>query len=83
MLALSRKIGESIIIDNNIEVVVLDIKGEQVKIGVRAPKSVAIYRKELYEQIQASNKESAQSDSMAAQELTDLFASAPPKKEEK
>lgn len=77
MLALSRKIGESIIIDNNIEVVVLDIKGEQVKIGVNAPKSVTIYRKELYEQIQASNKESVQSDFNVAKELTDLFANTP------
>ena len=76
MLALSRKIGESIVIDNNIEVVVLDIKGEQVKIGINAPKSVTIYRKELYEQIQASNKESAESNADITKELTDFFADA-------
>ena len=54
MLALSRKAGESIIINNDIEIVVLDVKGEQVKIGINAPKSVPIYRKEIYEQIQVS-----------------------------
>ena len=46
MLALSRKKNESIIIDNNIEVTVLDIKGDQIKLGISAPKSVPVYRKE-------------------------------------
>ncbi len=59
MLALSRKINESIIIGNDIEVTVLEVKGEQVKIGISAPKSVPIYRKEIYLQIKESNKEAA------------------------
>lgn len=62
MLALSRKQGESIIIDNDIEVTVLEIKGDQVKLGIAAPKSVPIYRKEIYVSIQESNKEAASSD---------------------
>lgn len=57
MLALSRKNNESIIIDNDIEVTILEIKGDQVKIGISAPKSVSIYRKEIYVQIQESNRE--------------------------
>lgn len=61
MLALSRKIGESIHIGNDIEVTVLEIKGEQVKIGINAPKSVGIYRKEIYLQIQQENKQAADS----------------------
>lgn len=56
MLALSRKKNESIIIDNDVEVTVLEIKGDQVKIGITAPKSVPIYRKEVYAQIQEANK---------------------------
>lgn len=59
MLALSRKINESIMIGNEIELTVLEIKGDQVKIGIAAPKSVPIYRKELYLQIQESNKEAS------------------------
>lgn len=59
MLALSRKLNESIVVGNNIEVTILEIKGEQVKIGVEAPKSVPIYRKELYTQIQEANREAA------------------------
>lgn len=58
MLALSRKKEEAIVINNDIEVVVLEIKGDQVKLGISAPKSVPVYRKEVYLQIQESNKES-------------------------
>ena len=55
MLALARKVNESIILNDNIEVTVLEVKGDQVKIGINAPKDVPIYRKELFVQIQAAN----------------------------
>ncbi len=57
MLALSRKQGESIIVGNDIEITILEIKGDQVKVGINAPKSVPVYRKELYVQITDANKE--------------------------
>ncbi|HKM03217.1 MAG TPA: carbon storage regulator CsrA [Lachnospiraceae bacterium] len=57
MLALSRRKNESLIINNNIEITVLEIKGEQVKIGITAPKEIPVYRKEVYIQIQEANKE--------------------------
>ena len=57
MLALSRKKNEAIIINNNIEITVLDIRGDQIKIGISAPKEIPIYRKEVYIQIQNENKE--------------------------
>lgn len=60
MLALSRKVNESIMIGNDIEITVLEVKGDQIKIGISAPRSVSIYRKELYLQIQQSNKEAAE-----------------------
>lgn len=72
MLALSRKIGESIVINNDIEITILEIKGDQVKVGIAAPKSVPIYRKELYLQIQESNKEAADS-AAGVEELSNLF----------
>ena len=56
MLTLSRKKNESLIVNNNIEVTVLDIKGDQVKIGISAPKEIPIYRKEIYMQIQDANQ---------------------------
>lgn len=61
MLALSRKKDEAVIINDDIEITIIEIKGDQVKIGISAPKSVPIYRKEVYMQIQNTNKEAAQS----------------------
>lgn len=58
MLALSRKQGESIMVGSDIEITVLEVKGEQIKIGISAPKSVPVYRKEIYTQIQDVNRES-------------------------
>lgn len=66
MLALSRKKGEALIINNNIEITILEIKGEQVKLGVSAPKEVPVYRKEVYEQIQQANTEAVNTDGMEA-----------------
>ena len=57
MLALSRRKKESLIINNNIEITGLEIKGDQVKLGISAPKDVSIYRKEIYLQIEEANKE--------------------------
>ena len=60
MLALSRKKDESIMLGNDIEITVLEIRGDQVKIGVKAPKNVPIFRKEIYDQIQEENKKAAE-----------------------
>ena len=64
MLALTRKKGEALVLNNNIEVTILEIRGDQVKIGVSAPKEVPIYRKEVYLQIQKENEESSSAESM-------------------
>ncbi len=72
MLALSRKKNEAIIVNNNIEITILEVKGDQVKIGVTAPKEVPIYRKEVYVQIQEANQDSVRADGMAA--LKDFLA---------
>lgn len=66
MLALSRKKNEAIIINNNIEVSILEVKGDQVKVGITAPKEVPVYRKEVYLQIQEANKAAADADGMEA-----------------
>ncbi len=68
MLALTRKKNESLILNNNIEITVLEIKGDQVKIGIEAPKDVAIYRKEIYLQIQEENKISMNMETLGALE---------------
>ena len=71
MLALTRKKGESIVINNNIEISVLEIRGDQIKIGISAPKDVPIYRNEVYLQIQEETKESMNVDGLEA--LQNLF----------
>lgn len=71
MLALSRKKGEALIINNNIEVTVLEIKGEQIKIGISAPKEIPVYRKEVYIQIQEANAQAANKDGI--DQLKNLF----------
>lgn len=60
MLALARKINQSIMIGNDVEITLLEIKGDQIKIGIKAPKNVPIYRKEIYAQIQEENKSAGQ-----------------------
>ena len=71
MLALSRKKGEALVIANNIEVTILEIKGDQVKVGISAPREVPVYRKEIYLQIQDSNKAATNVSGMQA--LKDLL----------
>ena len=66
MLALSRKKNEAIIVNNNVEITILEVKGDQVKIGITAPKDVPIYRKEVYTQIQDANKEAVSVDGIEA-----------------
>ena len=72
MLALSRKKQEALVINNNIEITILDIKGDQVKIGISAPKDVSVYRKEVYLQIQEANKE-ASANTTGIEQLASLF----------
>ncbi len=71
MLALSRKKDEAIVVNDNIEITIIDIKGDQVKLGISAPRSIPIYRKEVYVQIQNANKEAA--DSIDIKELNKLL----------
>jgi len=56
MLVLTRKVNQSIIIGDDVEVVVLEVRGEQVRIGIRAPRTVVVHRKEIFDQIQDENR---------------------------
>ena len=66
MLALTRKKGEALVINNNIEITVLEIRGDQIKIGISAPKDVPIYRKEVYLQTQQENEATISADGLDA-----------------
>ena len=60
MLILSRRKDESVIIDGRIEIAVVDIKGDQVKLGIKAPRDVKVFRNEVFLAIQAENKAAAE-----------------------
>lgn len=62
MLILSRKVNEKIMIGEDISVTIIEIRGDQVKIGVEAPKSVKVFRQEVYEAIQNENRAAATSN---------------------
>lgn len=59
MLVLTRKINEKIIIGDNVEIILVDIGKDQVKIGINAPRSIKVHRWEVYEEIQKENREAA------------------------
>lgn len=61
MLILARRLNEQIVIGDDIRISVVDIRGDQVKLGIEAPRSVKVYRQEVYDAIQAENREAAQS----------------------
>lgn len=70
MLVLTRKLGESIAIDDHIKIVVVQIKGKQVRLGIKAPKETKIHREEVYEAIQEQNSEASQADMSSISDLT-------------
>ncbi|MCQ2911299.1 MAG: carbon storage regulator CsrA [Clostridia bacterium] len=72
MLVLSRKKGESIVIGDEIEVSIVDIQAEQVKLAINAPRHISVHRKEIYLQIQEENKASANSNSKAFDMLNSI-----------
>lgn len=81
MLVLSRHKDETIIIGDNIEVTVVDIKGDQVRLGIVAPRDVAVHRKEVYEAIQKENISAAKLGGMDLGKLGKLFPNVKPKKD--
>ncbi len=62
MLVLTRKVNQSIMIGDGVEVVVLDVRGEQVRLGIKAPDDVKVHRKEIFEAIKTSNEDASTID---------------------
>ena len=73
MLILTRKLNEGIMIGDQIEISVIDIRGEQVKIGIKAPRSVKVYRQEIYRAIQNENIQAARAKPADLPDLGKLF----------
>jgi carbon storage regulator len=66
MLVLTRRAGESIVIGDEVRVVVLDVRGDTVRLGIEAPRSIQVHRAEVYAEVQAANAAAARSDDLGA-----------------
>lgn len=75
MLVLARKKGEALVLDDNIEITILEIQGEQVKIGIDAPKNISIYRKEVYLSIIEENKKAVSPNIASLKDLSNKIKS--------
>jgi carbon storage regulator len=73
MLVLTRKLGESVTIGDDIKVSVIDIKGRQVRLGIEAPSHMAIHREEIYAKIQEENQKAAFVKAVNMEKLAAIF----------
>lgn len=73
MLILTRKSGETIRIGDNIAISVIDIRGNQVRLGITAPRNVSVHRQEVYEQIEEQNTQAAQVQALDKARVQDLW----------
>ena len=78
MLVLSRRKDESIVIGDDIHVTIVDIRGDTVRLGITAPKTIPVYRKEIFEAIQRENIEAAQAKAEGLDALKGMFPPKPP-----
>jgi carbon storage regulator len=72
MLILTRRVGETVMIGNDVTVTVLGVKGNQVRIGINAPKNVAVHREEIYERIKREQQGESQGESQTAAEYASV-----------
>ena len=77
MLVLSRRIGESVVVGDDVTITVLEVRGDVVRIGIDAPRSVAVHRAELLEQLETMNKEAASPSDDAVESLSQALRRRP------
>lgn len=78
MLILTRKVGEIIAIGDDVKVQVIDIKGKQVRLGIKAPSEITVHREEVYQRIQEQNRRAAKLTPADLSEIADLWAKREP-----
>jgi carbon storage regulator len=77
MLVLSRRVGESVVIGDDVTITILEVRGDVVRVGIDAPRSVAVHRAELLEQLESSNREAASPSDDAVASLSQALKSRP------
>ncbi|WP_108664183.1 carbon storage regulator CsrA [Euzebya rosea] len=73
MLVLTRRANESIMIGDDIVITVLDVRGDQIRLGIKAPRSVAVHREEVYAELQEANQAAASPSKAAMANLSKLL----------
>ena len=73
MLVLTRKPDQSIVVGTDIEITVLEVRGEQVRLGIRAPRTVTVHRKEVFEQIRQENQNAIAAAADSLPDFTELI----------
>jgi carbon storage regulator len=76
MLVLTRRAGESVMIGDDVVVTVLEARGDVVRIGIKAPRSVQVHREEVYQELQVANREAASPDEDAVRAVTEMMRPA-------
>jgi carbon storage regulator len=79
VLVLSRRIGESVVIGNDVVVTVLEVRGDIIRLGIDAPREVTVHRQEVFEAIEAANKSAASPDSESVSALASAIAKRKPR----
>jgi carbon storage regulator len=77
VLVLSRRTGESVIIGDDIVVTVLEVRGDVVRVGIDAPRSVRVHREEVYRELEAANRSAAEASTKAETDLLDALPKIP------
>lgn len=77
MLVLSRRIGESVVVGEDVTITVLEVRGDVVRVGIDAPRSVAVHRAELLEQLESTNREAASPSEDAVASLSEALRARP------
>ncbi len=81
MLVLTRRANQSIMIGHDVVVTVLEVRGDQVRLGIKAPRSIDVHREEIYAQLQQANRDAAVKPSKAIDSLSELQPSDAPAKD--
>jgi carbon storage regulator len=76
VLVLTRRPGESIMIGDEVVVTVLDVRGDVVRVGIKAPRSVQVHREEVYRELQKANREAASPSEEAVEALSEMLRSS-------
>lgn len=78
MLVLTRRAGESVMVGDDVVVTVLEVRGEVIRLGIQAPRSVQVHREEVYRELQRANREAALGSEDVARAVAGLLGTVPP-----